>query len=90
MPPALPPAEATVRLRRAWSSTLPGDLAKIACQHCELPLDLHQPDAEFPARLLGTCDACHRWYVMDLVPDEQAVVIIALPDPDSFRNALAN
>ena len=40
------------------------------------PSDRHQPDENQPCKLLGTCDTCKTWYIIDLV----ASVMIALPD----------
>ena len=36
------------------------------CQECESTLRLHQPDTELPDRLLGTCDDCKSWFLIDV------------------------
>ena len=36
------------------------------CQACESTLRLHQPDTESPDRLLGTCDDCKSWFLIDV------------------------
>jgi len=35
------------------------------CPNCGAGLDLHQPDAGLPGRLLATCAACKSWYVAE-------------------------
>ena len=47
------------------------------CQSCRSPLSLHQPDAEQPERLLGTCEACKAWYLIDAADK----AMLPLPDP---------
>src|SRR3954447_11206509 len=42
------------------------DVLKARCTKCQLPLELHQPDPELPERLLGTCEGCNAWYLMDV------------------------
>lgn len=36
-----------------------------ACLSCRDLLDVHQPDAANPARLLATCPGCGAWYLLD-------------------------
>lgn len=38
---------------------------RAACPGCGSALDLHQPDIELPERLLGVCESCKGWYVLD-------------------------
>jgi hypothetical protein len=35
------------------------------CRNCRSRLLLHQPDPHLPDRLLGTCDRCKSWYIID-------------------------
>ena len=35
------------------------------CLGCGSSLALHQPDGDAPQRLLGTCDRCGRWHLID-------------------------
>src|SRR4051812_35541212 len=46
------------------------------CLGCGSSLQLHQPDGDAPQRLLGTCDICGRWHLIDC--DE--CVVVLLPD----------
>ena len=46
--------------------------AAVPCLHCSSPLTLHQPDAESPDRLLGVCEGCKHWYLVDLLPGQAA------------------
>jgi hypothetical protein len=43
----------------------PGDRSGVACPGCRHVLTLHQPDPQFPDRLLGTCDVCRAWSLID-------------------------
>lgn len=55
------------------------DLAGDApCLACGEPLSIHQPDPNAPERLLGTCDACGAWHLIDA---DRAVTVL-LPDAD--------
>jgi hypothetical protein len=63
-------------------------LSQLCCLGCGVPMDLHHPDAGFPERMLGTCDACRCWYLMDLVPGRPEAVMVLLPDGDHFLRAL--
>jgi hypothetical protein len=53
--------------------------SEVLCSRCHSVLDRHQPDETQPDRLLGTCDGCGAWYLLDLVTS----VMIALPDASS-------
>ena len=37
------------------------------CENCGCELQLHQPDPDLPERLLGTCQECKSWFLVDLV-----------------------
>jgi hypothetical protein len=51
-----------------------------ACPNCEARLILHQPDPELDDRLLGTCDDCKEWYLVD----GEGQITHALPRPEGF------
>ncbi len=55
------------------------------CLDCGEPLSIHQPDLNAPERLLGTCDACGAWHLIDA---DRAVTVL-LPDADGLRIAAA-
>ena len=38
---------------------------RIHCLACDCELILHQPDPDLPERLLGTCDACKSWFLVE-------------------------
>jgi hypothetical protein len=54
-------------------------VSDVLCARCHSPLERHQPHEEKPDRLLGTCDDCGAWFMIDL----SAVVMIAMPDFDA-------
>jgi hypothetical protein len=80
-----PARELTVGLKLATVPVSPDDLPSIACLSCGTPLDVHQPDAELPDRMLATCDVCKGWHLLDRAADAGEVVLALLPDPGAFR-----
>jgi hypothetical protein len=56
------------------------------CLHCASPLAIHQPDVETPERLLGTCESCKHWFLIDLVREWSEGVIVWLPDSEVVRD----
>lgn len=56
---------------------------EVLCARCQSALERHQPDAEQPDRLLGTCGACGSWFLLDLA----ASVMIALPVSEILGDA---
>ena len=49
---------------------------KVPCLRCGVALQLHQPDDDAPQRLLGTCDVCGGWHLIDC----EGSVVVLLPD----------
>ncbi|WP_435018222.1 hypothetical protein TA3x_000173 [Tundrisphaera sp. TA3] len=63
----------------------------IRCPACRLRLALHQPDPNWPTRLLGTCAGCRTWVIIDHLPG-QGRVLNSVPPPgegDGPRNGPA-
>ena len=58
----------------------PGVLEWVACALCTEPLGLHQPDPQDPDRLLGICQECHRWYLIEMMEEPGEAMMIMLPD----------
>ncbi len=66
-------------------ATNTGDFS-LSCPDCQVPLNLHQPDEEQPAQLLGTCDCCSKWFfLMEIEPDWQGTLFIELPCERAIR-----
>jgi hypothetical protein len=40
-------------------------LAEVACPFCHATLNVHCPDRTMPETLLGACEDCKSWFVMD-------------------------
>lgn len=57
-----------------------------ACLNCDALLSLSQPDIDTPERLIGVCDQCKHWFLIDLLPDEGEGIISGLPDLQVIRN----
>ena len=62
---------------------VPGLPTEPLCLACGELLSIHQPDADCPERLLGTCDACGSWHILDCGRS----TTMLLPDADAFRDA---
>jgi hypothetical protein len=74
----------------ARAVTMSSDANSLCCPDCRDPLDLHQPDEEQPAQLLGTCDCCSKWYfVMEIEPEWNGMLLIELPGQRAIRAGLA-
>ena len=56
--------------------------ANIRCAKCLEELDRHQLDVELPNRLLGTCESCKTWYLIDL---EEGLMLL-LPGETGLRS----
>jgi hypothetical protein len=52
-----------------------------ACPRCGSHLDLHQPQPNLPDRLLGTCDSCDLWAVIEVGRDGLKTILTVLPEP---------
>jgi hypothetical protein len=53
----------------------------ILCTKCYSALERHQLDIELPARMLGTCESCKAWYLIDL----DRGLMVLLPDEVDLR-----
>lgn len=62
-------------------------VSNLRCLRCDASLDVHQPDTGFPERMLGTCDSCRSWFLMESLPGRPEALMVLLPDGDYFRNA---
>ncbi len=56
------------------------------CLDCSEPLSLSRPDLQPPVRLIGICEQCRHWYLVDLVPDLSAGILCRLPDIEVIRS----
>jgi hypothetical protein len=54
------------------------------CPDCHHPLDFHQPDLSLPNRLLGICESCRAWLLLDIDEDGH-LKSTRLPAPPEFR-----
>src|SRR5438874_983801 len=59
----------------------PDDASELACPACHAVLVLHQPDPQLPDRLLGICEECRAWFLIDAAGE----VMVRLPDEDDLR-----
>ena len=62
-----------------------GDLTWICCARCREALDLQQPDAQVPSRLIGICLKCSTWFLIELVIEKAEVMMVQLPEGKSLR-----
>ena len=63
-----------------------GDVKDTPCPHCTWQLSLIQPDAELPDRLVGVCERCKHWFLIDTIPDQSEGIIVRLPEVQLIRN----
>jgi hypothetical protein len=54
-----------------------------------LPLSLTQPDLNSPERLLGVCEQCKHWFLIELMPDRIEGILCRLPDIKVIRQLSA-
>lgn len=80
--------EQAVSLRFARLPIPPDGPINIDCLNCETPIEIHQPDSELPERMLGTCENCRTWYLVECDPNTGQAVLIQIPDPDLFLGLL--
>jgi hypothetical protein len=66
-------------------ATGPDAPAIVSCPGCKIPLDLHQPDNLDPSRLLGICERCRSWQVIDLDLDRGQAILVLVPGRESLR-----
>src|SRR5437867_1737590 len=53
------------------------------CPVCDHELELHQPDADLPHRILALCDNCGGWFLLDA----EVALIVQVPWVEIFRMA---
>jgi hypothetical protein len=82
-----PGREAAVSLQYEIVSTSPDSLTSLFCLGCRSVLDVHQPDADLPDRMLATCAHCKGWHVVQWATDGKTVLMALLPDLASLRPA---
>jgi hypothetical protein len=58
---------------------------KAHCLNCDVPLCLSQPDLGTPERLLGVCEQCGQWFLIDLTADLSQALLWRLPDIEVIR-----
>jgi hypothetical protein len=58
------------------------------CGDCQATLNVHQPDENRPDHLLGTCDACGRWFLIEIGTKREAF-LFDLPNVTLIREAVA-
>ena len=59
------------------------DLSEIDCPDCHGPIVIHQPDEGLPDRLIGICDTCTGWFLIE----SSAGLMVRLPDEECLRDA---
>jgi hypothetical protein len=69
--------------------TMKPGASPLCCPDCRVPLDLHQPDEEEPAQLLGICDDCSKWYfLVEMEADWNGTLLFELPSAETIREML--
>jgi hypothetical protein len=80
-----------VRMVATLEQLGPGGLASLRCLRCGHPLELHQPSADLPERLIGVCssccDDCGSWHILNSFPGREEIVVALLPPCEAFLDA---
>jgi hypothetical protein len=84
----MPPIESSIPVKITLISLHADHISTLRCPACSESMELHQPDAGFPERMLWTCERCGTWFLMDLSPDKPEAVLVCLPDNGYFRDAM--
>ena len=58
------------------------------CPDCREPLDTHQPSTHDASRLLGICESCGGWYILEVSEDDIPLVAVAIPDAREILGAI--
>jgi hypothetical protein len=59
----------------------PDERSRRKCPRCDNDLMVHQPDEQWPDRLLGACAECRSWFLIDV----DGKVMVRLPDENDLR-----
>jgi len=78
-----------VSLRLQAVPNPPDGLTPTACLHCGASLEIHQPDASMPERMLATCESCKAWHLIECGPEIDPTVVVLLPGGAALREALS-
>src|SRR5215831_3941629 len=73
----------SLALHLIHSNPVADDAAGMACPRCHAYLSIHQPDQELPDRLLGTCEDCRSWFLINAASG----VIVRLPSEEELERA---
>ena len=84
----MPPIESSIPVSISLISLHADDTTALRCPACAVSMELHQPDAGYPDRMLWTCEHCGTWFLMDITPGQHEAVLVCLPDGNYFRGAL--
>ena len=56
------------------------------CPNCASFLTIIQPDRWLPDRLIGACEDCKHWFLIDIIQDANVTIMLRLPDEKVVRN----
>ena len=73
----------SLALDRIHPNPVADDVVEMACPRCHNCLSIHQPDEQLPDRLLGTCEECRTWFLINAA----AGVIVRLPNEEEMERA---
>ena len=75
----------SARLKMTWFSTAPENFDAARCLACDVYLELVQPGINSPDRLIGICERCQAWYVIDFDASTADAVMVLLPARWPYR-----
>ena len=82
------PSKHPVTLELVRVALDPANPDALTCTRCGHDLEVHQPEAEVPDLLLGTCPDCGAWFAIGIDEDEASVCLLA--GAELVRSVLAS
>jgi hypothetical protein len=68
-----------------FPASLPG-AEGTRCPNCTAFMRILQPDSGLPDRLIGACERCKHWYLIDTLPNVGEGTMLRLPETQVIRN----
>jgi hypothetical protein len=63
--------------------------SSLCCPDCGRPFNLHQPDADQPTQLLGTCAACSKWFLLlEIAANGGEIILFEMPSVGVLLEAI--
>lgn len=81
-----PVREVSVKIVCTTVKVDPDGPIAVNCLGCRNSLEIHQPDADLPERMLATCNECETWHIIECLAGSDYAVVIGLPTIDDVMD----